>query len=135
MASTRRSVIPTWVMLVGLIFIALVGLGTLGGGIGILIWVVRFRWLATRAVGEVVGIHAQWQDVTRSDDTGSWTQRMLIHYPVIAFEDEVGARHEVRGNIGGCKPGYGVGEKVPVLFLRGNPPSMRIDSLSERRMN
>jgi hypothetical protein len=119
---------PEWAMVAGLVLIAVVGVGTLGGGICILAWVVRFRWVAARAVGVVVETHSQWQEVTRSNETGSWKQMMLIHYPVIAFEDANGERHEVRANIGNCTPVYQVDERVPILFIPGDPKSMRIDS-------
>lgn len=118
-----------WVMVAGPVLIAAFCLGTLGAGLCLLVGAARFQWVADRAVGEVVRIHAQCQDVIRIEDSGSQSQRMLVHYPVIAFEDAEGVRQEVMANHGSrCTPGYRVGERVPILVARGNPLSMRINS-------
>jgi Protein of unknown function (DUF3592) len=117
-----------WVMGAVPVLIAAACLGALGAGVCLLVGAVRFRRAAHRAAGEVVRAHAQWQDVTRFEEGGAETRRALVHYPVIAFEDAEGVRHEVRANIGGCTPGYRVGDRVPVLFAPGDPQSMRVDS-------
>jgi hypothetical protein len=122
---------PEWVQAVGPVLIALFCFGALAAGLWLLVEAARFRCAADRSVGEVVRVHSQWQDVTRTEDGGSRNERLLVHYPVIAFEDSDGARHEVRADIGSpCAPGYRVGQRVPVLFRRGDPQSMRIDSFT-----
>lgn len=116
-------------MIAWAILIATICVGTLGIGLCLLIKAISFRYMATRAVGEVVRIHSQWQNVSRSNDSTSWTQRMLVYYPVIAFEDAEGVKFEVRANFGNvCAPGYTVGQRVPILFPQKDPQSMRINS-------
>jgi hypothetical protein len=125
-----RFAMPWWFAVAGLAFSSAFCLGTLSLGAYLLLDALRFKWTATRTVGEVVRIHSQWQNVTESTDTGTYTRRMLIHYPVIAFTDEKSTRHEVRANSGSSKQEYQVGDEVPILVDPSDPQKVRINSFA-----
>ena len=89
---------PDWLMVFGPILIGTVCLGTLGMGLWLLCDAIRFRCFTVRAEGKVVRIHSQVEEVTLSNESNSWTGLATVHYPVIAFEDQEGVKHEVRAN-------------------------------------
>lgn len=128
--------ISAWELLIPAIVGSLVTLGTICLGLWLFFDSVRFSWTAVRATGKVVRIHSQYQQVSRSNDSHTWTETVIVHYPIIAFADLHGAQHEVRANVGNlCNPGYEIGAEVPILFLPKDPQKMRIHSFASLYFN
>jgi len=97
--------------------LALLGIG-LGTGGGLWLSSVRnFVQTAERAEGTVIEI------VKGRDRDGHTT-----YWPVIAFTDHQGQRHEFESNIKSSSSSYSVDDKMPILYDRDRPASASIDS-------
>src|SRR5262245_16034714 len=84
-----------------------------------------FRRRAARAAGVVVWIDSQWVEVPRSADGGTSHERVLLHYPVVAFYDRDGARREARAGLGSEARSHRPGDAVHILHDPDNPAAVR----------
>ncbi len=79
------------------------------------------------------GVEAQAQvienQVSTSTSYNSKTKRnetSTSYYPIVKFEDSSGASHTFKGSTGSSSPDFSVGDKVPVLYMAGDPSNAQI---------
>jgi hypothetical protein len=78
----------------------------------------RFLQSAERATGTVVAL-VEKQDAENKSTT---------YAPVFAFTTEEGLKQSITSSISGNPAGYSVGERVPIVYRRGEPGGAKLDS-------
>jgi ABC-type Na+ efflux pump permease subunit len=112
--------------LVGAFFVFLLALGLSAGAFFTTRSTLAFRASALRVDGTVVDFSVE----TKTDNG----KRTTMYRPVVEFTAASGKTIRFNSSVSSSSPGYGRGDKVPVLYYENTPEKARIDSFMSNWM-
>ncbi|MEM9795293.1 MAG: hypothetical protein AAF919_02320 [Pseudomonadota bacterium] len=91
--------------------------------------IVRDMIILPKYTAEIVDVESAWEEVRRTDSDGdSWTEDVLMHTPILRFEDETGRFVTLPGNVrSGAAPI--IGDMVRVAYGGGSVKVISVASI------